>query len=63
MFEDDDPRVWRKECANTGGTTRLGELLDKWKEEYAQLNWITVPVDSPGDTWHTYDRNDKEYNV
>lgn len=40
VFEADDPRAWRNECANPGSTARLSNILDEWKEEYASLRWI-----------------------
>jgi hypothetical protein len=40
VFNPDDPRAWRNECANPGSTTRLSDILNEWKNEYAQLQLI-----------------------
>jgi hypothetical protein len=40
VFEADDPRAWRNECANPGSTARLSDILNEWKDDYAQLRLI-----------------------
>lgn len=40
VFDADDPRAWRNECANPGSTQRLGDILDEWEEDYASLRLI-----------------------
>lgn len=40
IFEADDPRAWRNECANPGSTARLSDILNEWKDDYAQLRLI-----------------------
>jgi hypothetical protein len=43
IFEDNDPKAWRNQCANPGSTARLGDILNAWKDEYAQLYLIGLP--------------------
>jgi hypothetical protein len=40
VFGADDPRAWRNECANPGSTARLSDILNEWKNDYAQLHMI-----------------------
>lgn len=40
VFEADDPRAWRNQCANPGSSARLRDILNEWKDDYAQLHLI-----------------------
>lgn len=40
VFETNDPRAWRNECTNPGSTARLSDILNEWKDDYAQLRLI-----------------------
>jgi hypothetical protein len=40
IFEPDDSRAWRNECANPGSNARLSDILNERKEDYAQLHLI-----------------------
>ncbi|KAH7070684.1 hypothetical protein BKA63DRAFT_545167 [Paraphoma chrysanthemicola] len=40
VYEADDPRAWRNECANPGSMARLSDILNEWKHDYEQLNLI-----------------------
>jgi hypothetical protein len=37
VFEADDSRAWRNECANPGSPARLGNILDEWKDNDAHF--------------------------
>ncbi|CAI9627207.1 unnamed protein product [Alternaria burnsii] len=58
VFGADDPRAWRNECSNPGSTARLSDILNEWKNDYAQLHLIgqtngrgPVHADSSGEEY------------
>ena len=58
VFGADDPRAWRNECASPGSTARLSDILNEWKNDYAQLHLIgqtngrgPVHADGSGDEY------------
>jgi hypothetical protein len=61
VFEADDPRAWRNQCANPGSTARLSNIIDEWKHDYVHLHLIGQPS-RYGLLLHT-ETSDEKYKV
>ncbi|KZF23993.1 hypothetical protein L228DRAFT_244852 [Xylona heveae TC161] len=53
-----DPRSWRDQCHDE--TLRLSDILDRWKQKFATLEWMASPLNGWPYIWWGDDRRQSE---